>query len=221
MTLLGWTINGPLGRNGSAKRTSNFIRADTALDQQFQRFCNIKFNDSLLDNERAMSLEDKRVLNIMESTAVLKEGHYEIAMPWRYSPLCLPNNRILAAHRLELLQRRLVKDPLLFQKYLAFVDNLLDKAYARKVPDNQLCRSGEATWSRTTQCFIQRNPGKLEWCSTVQRRIRGVSERCAVAKPRYDQYPDWCFDSFSTRAKCYHRRYRVYVLPGPCSSRRF
>ena len=113
-TLLGWAINGPLGRNGSAKRTSNFIRADTALDQQFQRFCNTEFNDSLLDNERAMSLEDKRALNIMESTAILKEGHYEIAMPWRYSPLCLPNNRILAVHRLELLRRRLVKDPVLF-----------------------------------------------------------------------------------------------------------
>ena len=95
-------MNGPLGRNGSAKRTSNFIRADTALDQQFQRFCNM---------ERAMLLEDKRALNIMESTAVLKEGHCEIAMPWRYSPLCLLNNRILAVHRLELLRRRFVKDP--------------------------------------------------------------------------------------------------------------
>ena len=41
----------------------------------------MEFNDSLLDNERAMSLKDKRALNIMESTAVLKEGHYETAMP--------------------------------------------------------------------------------------------------------------------------------------------
>ena len=39
----------------------------------------MEFNDSLLDNERLMSLEDKRALNTMESTAVLKEGHYEIA----------------------------------------------------------------------------------------------------------------------------------------------
>ena len=137
-TLLGWAINGPLERNANVKRTSNFIQADTALDQQFQKFCNMEFNDSLLNNERAMSLEDKRALNIMESTAVLKEGHYEIAMPWRYSPLCLLNNRILAVHRLELLQRRFVKDLVLFQKYSAFIDNLLDTAYARKVPDNGL-----------------------------------------------------------------------------------
>lgn len=62
----------------------------------------MEFNDSLLDNERAMSLKDKRALNIMESTAVLKEGHYETAMPWRYSSLCQQNNRILAVQRLEL-----------------------------------------------------------------------------------------------------------------------
>ena len=111
------------------------------------------------------------VINTLELTDLqdLQEGHYEIAMPWRYSPICLPNNRILTVHRLELLRRRLVKDPVLFQKYSAFVDNLLDKAYAGKVPDNRLARSGEAT----TQSFIQRNLGKLEWCSTVQRSIRG------------------------------------------------
>ena len=175
-TLLGWAINGPLGRNGSAKRTSNFIRADTALDQQFQRFCNMEFNDSLLDNERAMSLEDKRALNIMESTAVLKEGHYEIAMPWRYSPLCLPNNRTLAVHRLELLRRRLVKDPVLFQKYSAFVDNLLDKAYARKVPDNRLCRSGEATWFLPHHpVFHPKKPEKVRVVFDCAAKYKGVS----------------------------------------------
>ena len=175
-TLLGWAINGPLGRNGNAKRTSNFIRADTALDQQFQRFCNMEFNDSLLDNERAMSLEDKRALNIMESTAVLKEGHYEIAMPWRYSPLCLPNNRILAVHRLELLRRRLVKDPVLFQKYSAFVDNLLDKAYARKVPDNRLARSGEATWFLPHHpVFHPKKPGKVRVVFDCAAKYKGVS----------------------------------------------
>jgi len=77
--LLGWAINGPLGRNGSANYTSNFIR--TAIDQQFQKFYNMDLNDSLANNKRAMSLEDKRALNIMESTAVLKEGYCEIAMP--------------------------------------------------------------------------------------------------------------------------------------------
>ena len=102
-TLLGWAINGPLGRTGQATRTTNFVRTDAALDHQFQRFCNMEFNDSLLGSERAPSLEDRRALTIMETSAVLKEGHYEIALPWKCPPLCLPNNKPLAEHRLRLL----------------------------------------------------------------------------------------------------------------------
>ena len=116
-TLFGWAINGPLGRNRNATRTTNFIRRDAELDHMFRRFCNMEFSDSLLDSKREMSLDDKRALEIMESSAVLKEGHYEIALPWRYSPSSLPNNRVLAEHRLKLLRRRLAKDPDLFQKY--------------------------------------------------------------------------------------------------------
>ena len=58
-------INGPLGRNGNATRTSNFIRRDAELDHMFQRFCNMEFSDSLLDSKREMSLDDKRALEIM------------------------------------------------------------------------------------------------------------------------------------------------------------
>ena len=100
-TLFGWAINGPLGRKRDVARTSNFIRTDTKLDHLFKQFCNMEFNDSLLDTEKAMSPEDSRALDIMKSTAVLKEGHYDIAMPWRRFPLCLPNNKVLAEHRLK------------------------------------------------------------------------------------------------------------------------
>ena len=87
-----------------------------------------------------------------KSWNLLKEGHYEIALPWRYSPSSLPNNRVLAEHRLKLLRRRLAKDPDLFQKNSSFIDNLLDKDYARKVLDHQVNESGKATW------FLPHNP---------------------------------------------------------------
>ena len=80
-TLLGWAINGPLGRNGNATKTTNFIRKNAELDHMFQSFCNMEFYDSLLDNKREISHDDKRALEIMDSSAVLKEGHYEIALP--------------------------------------------------------------------------------------------------------------------------------------------
>ena len=175
-TLLGWAINGPLGRTGQATRTTNFVRTDAALDHQFQRFCNMEFNDSLLGSERAPSLEDRRALTIMETSAVLKEGHYEIALPWKCPPLCLPNNKPLAEHRLRLLRRRLSRDQDLFQKYSAFIDNLLDKAYARKVPDYQLSRPGEATWFLPHHpVFHPKKPGKVRVVFDCAAKYRGVS----------------------------------------------
>jgi len=68
---------------------------------------------------------------------------------WRYSPSCLPNNRVLAEHRLKLLGRRLAKDLDLFQKYSAFINNLLDKDYTRKVPDQPSDKSEKVTWFLT------------------------------------------------------------------------
>ena len=175
-TLLGWAINGPLGRSGNATRTTNFVRRDAELDHMFKRFCNMEFNDSLLDNQREMSLDDKKALKIMESSAVLKKGHYEIALPWRHSPSCLPNNRVLAEHRLKLLRRRLHKDPDLFQKYSAFIDNLLEKNYARKVPDHQDNRSGKATWFLPHHpVFHPKKPEKVRVVFDCAAKYRGVS----------------------------------------------
>ena len=175
-TLLGWAINGPLGRSGNATRTTNFVRRDAELDHMFKRFCNMEFNDSLLDNQREMSLDDKKALKIMESSAVLKKGHYEIALPWRHSPSCLPNNRVLAEHRLKLLRRRLHKDPDLFQKYSAFIDNLVEKNYARKVPDHQDNRSGKATWFLPHHpVFHPKKPEKVRAVFDCAAKYRGVS----------------------------------------------
>ena len=136
----------------------------------------MEFNDSLLDNTKEMSLDDKRALEIMESSAVHKEGHYEIALPWRYSPSCLPNNRVLAEHRLKLLRRRLVKDPDLFQKYSSFIDNLLDKDYVRQVPDHQGIKSEKATWFLPHHpVFHPKKPEKVRVVFDCAAKYRGVS----------------------------------------------
>ena len=70
-TLLGWTVNGLLGRLSDREGLyANFVKADAALSQQFERFCNLEFNDSA-DNDLAMSRNDLRALSVMEETAQL------------------------------------------------------------------------------------------------------------------------------------------------------
>ena len=65
--IFGWTINGPLGRNTQTRSCANFIRSDHSLNQQFQKFCNMEFNDTFIVSKLEMSIEDSRALEIMES----------------------------------------------------------------------------------------------------------------------------------------------------------
>ena len=82
-TVLGWTINRPLGRKGNSPRTANIIKADNEVNEQFKRFCKVVFSDSVYDNQTGLSKEDLRAISIMEDSVNLKEGHYEIALPWK------------------------------------------------------------------------------------------------------------------------------------------
>ena len=67
----------------------------------------------------------------------MRNGRYEIALPWRNYPPDLHNNKIQAERRLQLLKKRLVKQPGLLEKYREFMDNLFIKDYASKIPQER------------------------------------------------------------------------------------
>ena len=63
-----------------------------------------------------LSKDDHKAVAIMEQTAVQSGNQYTMALPWKSPPL-LPNDRVMALHRLMLLKKRFHKDPGLFSKY--------------------------------------------------------------------------------------------------------
>lgn len=137
-TVLGWTINGPLGRRETQTHTANRIHSDVQLNEQFEQYCNIEFNDTKHhDDTTAMSLEDKRALHIMEESATLKDGHYEVALPWRSFPPELSNNKVIAEQRLNSLKKRLLKDSTLHANYSKFMKDLEQKGYSQRVPEEK------------------------------------------------------------------------------------
>ena len=99
------------------------------MEQQFVHFCEIEFNDSQFSIKKGLLQDDKRALVIMEESAELLSGHYEIALPWKVFPPDLPKNKIVAEHSLGLLEKRLLKDLELHQKYSLYMDDLFDKEH--------------------------------------------------------------------------------------------
>ena len=175
-TALGWVVNGPLGRTGGPPHLVSFINADVQLNEQFEKFYNMEFNDSAFSNEPSMSQEDRRALDIVNESIKLEEGHYEMALPWRKHPPELPNNRSLAEHRLKLLKRRLTKDPLLQGKYTELMDDLLRKGFAKGVHTAQLEEFSTPVWYLPHHpVFHPQKPGKGRVVFDCSAKYRGTS----------------------------------------------
>ena len=81
---LGWSVNGPLragsfvdGENSSV--ISCRLQVNSSLDSQLQKFFNLDLSDQyVFSDEKALSVEDKQFIDMVETQTVLKEGHYEI-----------------------------------------------------------------------------------------------------------------------------------------------
>lgn len=173
-TVFGWVVNGPLGRaQTSATRTASFIKADVDLSDQFRKYCNMEFNDSIYSRKSSMSLNDKRALDVMRNSAKLKSGHYEIALPWKDDPPFLENNKIVAEHRLRLLKKRLLKDQELLAKYRECIEDLLKKGYAKKAPANET--EGKTWYLPHHAVFHPVKPGKVRVVFDCSAKYRGSS----------------------------------------------
>ena len=109
-----------------------------------------------------MSCDDRRALSVMENTIQLKDGHYELALPWKNLRPAFLKNRPLAKRRLKFLKKRLENDSELLLKYSTFMDNLLEKGYARKVPDEEYEKQSDTTWYLPHHpVFHPQKPNKL------------------------------------------------------------
>ena len=133
---LGWSVNGPLragsfvdGENSSV--ISCRLQVNSSLDSQLQKFFNLDFSDQyVFSDDKALSVEDKQFIDMVETQTVLKEGHYEICLPLRDSSVPLPNNRALAFQKLKGLKRKFKRNDVFQRKYTEFIDDLFVKGHA-------------------------------------------------------------------------------------------
>ena len=159
-TTLGWVVIGKLGKAMNANtRTANFIKADLRLNDQFQSYCDMEFNDSACTEAKSMSANDKHAMRLMSNSIKLENGNYHLALPWRNDPSCLENNRSVVGHRLRLLKRRLSRDPELKFMYKDCMEDLMKKGCATKAQPAELEGPRHDTSPTTLEMYVL--------CSTV------------------------------------------------------
>ncbi|KAL4008001.1 hypothetical protein ACER0C_001853 [Sarotherodon galilaeus] len=89
--------------------------------------------------EESMSQEDLLFLaKVKEGIRQKQDGHFEMPLPFRQERPDLPNNKLCAEHRLKCLERRLRKDERYYKDYVAFMQDIIKRGDAEKVPEAEL-----------------------------------------------------------------------------------
>jgi hypothetical protein len=152
------------------------VSEDHQLSNQVERFWKFESIEPMVAKCREMSVVDNRVLKLWVESTVFIDGHYQMKIPFESYPPNLPNNRMIAEHRLKLLQRRLTKDPEMKEKYKAGIDDLIRMKYAQKVPVEELSRSDGKVWFIPHHPVLNvHKPGKVRIVFDCAATYRGTS----------------------------------------------
>ena len=95
---------------------------------------------------RAPSIDDDRAMKIIKDTCTLKDGHYEIGLPWSSDDPELPNNYTIALSRLKGLGKRLKEDSDLLDKYNQKIYEMLKLGYAAEINTVKSDDSKQRVW---------------------------------------------------------------------------
>ena len=89
----------------------------------YRRSVNQDYPESVIDDRREYSQDDKKFLNLMNESKTQVDGHYELCLPIRNSDVKLPDNKVQAQQRLCSLQKKLTRDAQFHNHYKDFMNS--------------------------------------------------------------------------------------------------
>jgi hypothetical protein len=160
-TKLGWVLTGRMERNEVSIK-SYFIRSEEhdELHEMVKRYFTIEsLGVKTVENRR--SKEDIRALKIMEKTTRRVGERWETGLLWKEDDIKLPNSRPIAERRLNLMERKMDKDPDFAAAYLKKFVEYNEKGYIRKLTPEEAALITPKTWYLPHfAAFHPNKPGK-------------------------------------------------------------
>lgn len=179
-TLLGWVVSGPLNscsameKCGITSITVNRISMENLKDLLIRQYNN-DFPERDYEEKLEMSIEDKKFMDITTRSVIFQNGHYHLPLPFRDKDVTLPDNKEMAVQRAMGLSRRFTKDSAYASEYKAFMEDVLRKGYAEKVPPHQLQRNDGKVWYIPHHGVYHKKKGKLRVVFDCSSSYKGKS----------------------------------------------
>ena len=110
-------------------------------------YSELNYSRKICANEQVESIEDKRFFQIMTAEMHKNQlGNWEAPLPFKTDEVNLPDNREQCLRRLLSLKRKLCKDERARENYIAFMQKILERQHASRVPDNELTPTPGKVW---------------------------------------------------------------------------
>ena len=128
------------------------------------------------DNQ-ALSHDDRKFIQkVKDGIHQRVDGHYELPLPLRDERMKLPNNKELAQSRLKKLKGRLGNDKAYRNDYPGFMDEVIKKGYAERVPDDELSvENGQIWYIPHHGVYHPKKPGKIRVVFDASAEFKGES----------------------------------------------
>ena len=131
-TVLGWSLIGPRPDSKASVCVNHVRVGDELLEGQVAKLWQLEATP-IAETKEGLSKEDRNALSLMKQSTVIRNGHYEVAMPWRPGAPNLGSNYPQALIRLEQLKRKFEKNARFRQQYTKVIEGYIRKGHARKV----------------------------------------------------------------------------------------
>ena len=154
----GWTISTPLRINVDPESTNVTVNQiavcpvehvkEIIVPETLIKMFEVDFNDNADQDPCAHghSQEDKRFMKIVEEVTQHVDGHYLVPLPFRHPNTKMPNNREQALKQALWQKKKMQRDERYHAHYRSFVNGMLDKNYARRVPKDILTATPGKVW---------------------------------------------------------------------------
>ncbi|XP_073711060.1 uncharacterized protein [Misgurnus anguillicaudatus] len=132
------------------------------------------FTDHCTD-DNSISQEDILFLSkVKESIRQKENGHYELPLPFKTDKPSLPDNKQCAVHRLNSLERRLRKVKQYHDDYVSFMNEIITRGDAEKVPIDEL-QNQPAWYIPHHGVYHPHKPGKIRVVFDCSARFHDTS----------------------------------------------
>ena len=155
--------------------------------------------NSIIGKMSEISNQDRRLLKILHTQTMKVGNHYQRPLPLKNPNVKLPNNRKVAERRLLYLNKWLMKDDKFHQQYAEFIQEILEKAYARELKST--AQDGRVWYLLHHGVYHPRKPDKIRvvFDCSFEGNGRSINKELLMG---FNRPANRSFDKISTRKGC-------------------